>query len=91
MRHKLTIQDEVTDFLLYCVPNHQAKLLNNESLWLNQPQIADLFVAQRPTISKHLKNIFASQELEELVVCPILEHTTQHWRPHGTTIKQTYH
>jgi len=53
-------------------------LLNNETLWLNQQQIADLFSVQRPAISKHFKNIFESYELEESVVCSILEHTTQH-------------
>ena len=88
MSRKLTIQDQVTDFLLYSVPNRQVKievLLNNETLWLNQQKIADLFAVQRPAISKHLKNIFESHELEESVVCSILEHTTQHGALAGKT------
>jgi len=37
-----------------------------------------LFGVQRPAITKHLKNIFESGELNEEVVSSILEHTTQH-------------
>jgi hypothetical protein len=40
--------------------------------------MAELFGVQRPEITKHLKNIFESGELDEKVVCSILEHTTQH-------------
>jgi len=52
--------------------------VENETIWLNQKQIADLFGVQRPAITKHFKNIFKSEELEEKVVCSILEHTTKH-------------
>ncbi len=77
----LSIQDELTEFLLYTAPSGDVKvevLLNNETLWLNQERIAQLFGVQRPAISKHLKNIFDSGELAEKVVCSILEQTTQH-------------
>lgn len=73
----LTIQDEVTEFLLYTAPNGNVKvevLLNNETIWLTQKRIADLFGVQRPTITKHLKNIFDSGELDEKSTCSILEH-----------------
>lgn len=79
--HSLTLQDELTEFLLYSAPSGDVKvevLLNNETLWLNQERIAQLFGVQRPAISKHLKNIFDSGELVEKVVCSILEQTTQH-------------
>ncbi len=56
-----------------------------ETIWLTQPQLAQLFGTQRPAITKHLKNIFNSQELEESVVCSILEHTT----PHGAINQKT--
>lgn len=52
--------------------------IENESIWLNQKQIAELFDVQRPAITKHLSNIFKSNELDENVVCSILEHTTKH-------------
>ncbi|WP_419584784.1 RhuM family protein, partial [Thiolapillus sp.] len=46
---------------------------------------SELFGVQRPAITKHLKNIFESNELEELVVCSILEHTTTHGAMEGKT------
>lgn len=49
-----------------------------ESIWLTQRQIADLFGTKVPAISKHLKNIFATGELQEEVVVSILETTTKH-------------
>ena len=44
-------------------------------MWLTQQQIAMLFGVQRPAITKHLRNIFRSGELEESSVSSILEHT----------------
>ena len=49
--------------------------VTDETVWLSQQQIAELFGVQRPAITKHLKNIFESGELEEKSVCSILEHT----------------
>ena len=49
-----------------------------ETIWLTQQQIADLFGTKRPAITKHLSTIFYSGELDEEVVCSILEHTTLH-------------
>lgn len=49
-----------------------------DTLWLTQPQMAELFGTKRPAITKHLSNIFSSSELQEEVVCSILEHTTAH-------------
>ncbi len=59
--------------------------LEDETIWLNQEQIASLFGTQRPAITKHLKNIFQSGELDEKVVSSILEHTTQHGAIKGKT------
>ncbi len=38
--------------------------LENETVWLTQRQIADLFGTEVPAISKHISNIFESNELE---------------------------
>ena len=68
-------------FLLYKTDNGDIKvdvLLQNETIWLPQTKIAELFEVQRPAITKHLNNIFVSGELDEKVVCSILELTTQH-------------
>ncbi len=57
--------------------------LENETVWLTQKQIAELFNTKRPAITKHLKNIYASEELDETSTCSILEHM-------GNEGKQTY-
>lgn len=64
-----------------------------ETIWLSQEQIAFLFGTQRPAITKHLNNIFKSGELNEKVVCSILEHTTKHGAIQGKTqsVKTKYY
>jgi hypothetical protein len=65
------------EIILY-QPDAAVKLevrLENETVWLTQSQIADLFGTQRPAITKHLGNIYNSGELDENSVCSILEHT----------------
>ena len=52
--------------------------IGEETVWLTQAQIAELFGTQRQAITKHLKNIFECGELEEEVVSSILELTTIH-------------
>ena len=64
----LTIKDELTEFLLYTTPNNEIKVetyLHNETLWLPQKRIAELFGVDISTINEHLKNIYKTQELEE--------------------------
>ncbi len=76
------------EILLYTTANGKVKVevyLQNETIWLSQQKIADLFGVQRPAISKHLKNIFDTGELKEEVVSSILEHTTQHGAIEGKT------
>ena len=57
--------------------------LEDETVWLTQKQIAVLFGTERPAITKHLKNIYISGELEETGTCSILEHM-------GNDAKQKY-
>ncbi|MCU0857352.1 MAG: virulence RhuM family protein [Pontiellaceae bacterium] len=85
---QLTTRDESTEFLLYTAPDGQVRVecvLHDETIWLTQDRIAELFGVQRPAITKHLKNIFESGELEEKVVSSILEHTTLHGAIEGKT------
>jgi len=49
--------------------------LQEETVWLAQKEIAQLFGTQRPAITKHLANIFKSKESDENSVSSILEHT----------------
>ena len=81
-------ENSFTEILLYNTPNGKVKVeiyLQNETVWLTQQKIADLFGVQRPAITKHLKNIFETGELKEEVVSSILEHTTQHGAIEGKT------
>ena len=81
VNNNLSLTDQSSEFLLYTAPNGDVKvevLLSNETIWLTQERIAQLFGVQRPAITKHLKNIFEGGELQEEVVCSILEHTTSH-------------
>lgn len=48
--------------------------VEDETVWLTQQQIADLFGTKRPAITKHLANIYKSGELDESTTCSILEH-----------------
>jgi hypothetical protein len=68
-------------FLLYKSDKGDIKvdvLLENETIWMPQTKIAELFEVKVPAVFKHLKNIFESGELDEKVVVSILEITTQH-------------
>ena len=58
-------------------------LMENETVWLTQAQIAELFGTKRPAVTKHLINIYKSGELEEMSTCSILEHM-------GNNASQTY-
>lgn len=73
---KLSIKDEQTDFLLYTAPEGKIKVevfLNNETVWLTQKAIAELFGVQIPAISKHLDNIYETGELQRDSTVSILE------------------
>lgn len=88
---KLTTRDQTTEFLLYTAPNGGIKvevLLSNETIWLTQKRMAELFGVGVPAISKHLKNIFDSGELVEEVVISILETTSEHGAVAGLTQTQ---
>lgn len=67
-------------------PEFQVKL-ENETIWLTQDQIAELFGTQRPAITKHLNNIFKNAELSQNSVSSILEHTASD----GKTYKVQYY
>lgn len=60
-------------------------VFKDETFWLTQKAIAELFDVQTPAISKHLKNIFTEGELEENMVVSKLEITTQHGAIQGKT------
>ncbi|MDT8415514.1 MAG: virulence RhuM family protein [Flavobacteriaceae bacterium] len=59
-------------------------LFHDETFWMTQKKISELFGVQRPAITKHLKNIFESGELIEKSVSSILEHTAEDGKKYKT-------
>ena len=69
------------NFLVYNTPDKDIKVnavIKDDTIWLTQKSMAELFGVQIPAISKHLKNIFEEGELEERVVISKMETTNQH-------------
>lgn len=58
--------------------------LDHETVWLSQAQMAELFGTKRPAITKHLSNIYQSDELDADSTCSILEHMAQHGQRYRT-------
>lgn len=68
-------------FLLYNTPDENIKvnvIVKDETLWLTQKAMAELFGVTVASISRHLKNIFQENELDEKVVITKIVITTQH-------------
>ncbi len=68
-------------------PNEQFQLevqLKDETVWLTQQQIADLFGVKQPAVSKHLSNIFREGELDKNSVHSILEYTAADGKVYST-------
>ena len=76
-------------FLMYEADEKIEVVVKDETVWATQKAIAKLFGVGVPAISKHLKNIFESGELDEKVVVSILENTTQHGALEGKTQTKT--
>ena len=65
-------------------------VIRDETVWLTQKSMAELFGVHIPAINKHLKNIFAEGELDEKVVISKMKITTQHGAvPDKTQTKET--
>ncbi|MDX1750682.1 MAG: virulence protein RhuM/Fic/DOC family protein [Methylophaga sp.] len=60
--------------------------LENETVWLSQAQMAELFGTKRPAITKHLSNIYKAAELAEKDTCSILEHMADHGQKYKTKL-----
>ena len=72
--------DNKSEIILY-QPDNTLKLevrLDDETVWLSQSQMAELFQTTRNNITIHISNIFKEGELERKVVCKESLHTTRH-------------
>ena len=76
------------EFLMYRAADEDVSVnavIKDETIWLTQSAMAELFGVKVPAISKHLKNIFEEGELNEKVVVSKMEITTQHGAMSGKT------
>jgi len=69
--NELNTHHQETEFLFYQTPNGEVKVevvLYDETLWLPQKRIAELFGVQTPAVAKHIGNIIADDELTEATI-----------------------
>ncbi len=74
------------EIILY-QPNGSLKLevqIENDTVWLTQQQMAELFGVKQPAVSKHLNNIFKEGELDKASVHSILEYTAADGKSYKT-------
>ncbi|MCM1360254.1 MAG: virulence RhuM family protein [Corallococcus sp.] len=85
---KLQIRNSTADFLVFTKQAGEDGIevrVHDESVWLTQKGMAQLFDVGVPAINKHLKNIFDSGELDPQVVISKMEITTPHGAIHNKT------
>ncbi len=81
------IRNSTAEFLIFTAQSGEDSIevkVFDESVWLTQNMIAELFAVQRPAVTKHLKKIFETEELEENAVSSILEHTAKDGKTYQT-------
>ncbi|MDP8102029.1 virulence protein RhuM/Fic/DOC family protein [Phocoenobacter atlanticus] len=79
-----------SDLLIYKDDNGNVAIdvrLEDETVWLSQVQMAELFGKGRTTITEHIRNIFRESELVEEMVCRKFRHTSKHGAIKGKTQK----
>ena len=71
-------QDQI---VIYQTEDGQTQIdvrLENETVWLTQAQMAELFQKDRTVITRHINNVFNEGELDREEVCAKFAHTTRH-------------
>ncbi|MGB1296246.1 MAG: virulence RhuM family protein [Flavobacteriales bacterium] len=77
----------IENFVIYQTETAKVNVevyFQNDTLWLTQKVMAQLFNKGRSTITEHLKNIFNSNELEEVLVCREFRHTARDGKNYTT-------
>jgi hypothetical protein len=67
-----------SDILLYTTEDGMTRIdvrLVDETVWMTQGQMSELFAKARTTITEHIQNIFKEGELDEKAVCRNFRHT----------------
>ena len=77
---------EENKIIIYQTEDGQTQIdvrLENETVWLTQAQMAELFEKDRTVITRHINNVFKEGELEREKVCANFAHTTRHGAVEG--------
>ncbi len=83
----LMIRSSSAEFLIFKLQEKDIEIevkYENETLWMTQKAIAELFDVGRPAITKHLINIFNDGELDKNAVCSKMEHTAEDGKKYQT-------
>ncbi len=89
MAHDLMIRSSAEEFITFEVQEKDKGIevrYENETLWMTQKAMAELFDVQRPAITKHLNNIFNENELDRNSVCSKMEITADDNKKYVTEI-----
>ena len=89
MAHDLMIRSSAEEFITFKVQEKDKGIqvrYENETLWMTQKAMAELFDVQRPAITKHLNNIFNENELDRNSVCSKMEITADDNKKYVTEI-----
>ena len=79
-----------SELVIYRTPDSDISVdvrLENENIWLTQAQIGFLFEADRTVISRHVKNIYQTNELEENSTCAFFAHMGNEGKQRYQTMK----
>jgi hypothetical protein len=91
-KKQIIAKEGFNEILLYTTPNGKVKVeiyLQNETIWLTQQKMADLFGVERSVVTKHLKNIFQSAELNENSVSAKIAHTASDGKKYQTPVRHS--
>ena len=72
INHNIIAGNNFTEFLLYKDANSKVKVevfLHDETIWLTQGKIGELFGVDRTAVTKHLQNIYSEGELDKNRTC----------------------
>lgn len=83
----MIIMPNEIQYILYNLPDETGKvqvIIKDETIWCTQKVMAQLFGVDRTVVSKHLKNIFESSELQQDSVCAKFAHTAEDGKIYNT-------
>ncbi len=82
----MTNKDQNNQVIIYKTEDGETKIevrMKNETVWLSQKQMAELFDKDRKTITEHIGNVFKEGELAENSVCRKFQHTAKDGKIYG--------